>query len=403
MKLTDRQIRAAKPSDKKQKLNDGNGLYVEITPKGNKVFRFDFAIHGKRQTLTYGKYPAVSLNEARTMHTQAKQQIAQGINPAAAKQEAKQERIKAAQNTFHNIALAWYEANLHRWKDDNAQRIFRQLENDVLPHIGSEQIDTLSVSQIKSVLDRITQRGALSTAEKVRQWIGAIFDYAAMLEITDRNPAHALKTYLPKVQTQHRQALPATMLQEFYYCLMLGNIEAQNKIAVMLLMLVFVRNTELRAAQWQEIDFQAAVWTIPAARMKHEKMKPKPPHKIPLADWTLELLHELHALTGNTPFLFPSRTNANACISEATLTRIVERLGYKGIATPHGFRSLASSVLNEQGFNADAIERQLAHMENNAIRAAYNRADYWNERVAFMQWYSDFLRRHYEAAKARTA
>ncbi|XXQ67449.1 tyrosine-type recombinase/integrase [Neisseriaceae bacterium B1] len=293
----------------------------------------------------------------------AKQQIAQGINPAAAKQEAKQECIKAAQNTFHNIVLAWYEAKLHRWKDDNAQRIFRQLESDVLPYIASKQIDALSVSQIKSVLDRITQRDALSTAEKVRQWIGAIFDYAAMLEMMDRNSAHALKTYLPKVQTQHRQALPAAMLQEFYYCLELGNIEAQNKIAIMLLMLVFVRNTELRAAQWEEIDFQVAGWTIPVARMKHEKTKPKPLHKILLADWTLELLQELHKLTGDTPFLFPIRTNANACISEAILMHIVGRLGYKGI-------------LNEQGFNVDAIEWQLAHVENNAIRAVYNRADY---------------------------
>lgn len=403
MQLTDRQIRAAKPSEKKQKLNDGSGLYLEITPKGNKVFRFDFAIHGKRQTLTFGRYPELSLNEVRNLHAQAKQQIAQGINPAAVKQQAKQEAIAARENTFAYIATQWHSANLHRWKEQNARRILAYLENDVFPHIGKTPIDEIRANDIKRVLDAVCSRNAIATAEKIRQWMGVIFDYAAMLEITDRNPAHALKSYLPKPPSKHMDALPQERLQEFYTRLQYANTLRQNEIALLLIMLLFPRNHELRGGKWQEIDFQAATWTIPAERMKHERAKPKPPHKIPLADWAIELLQELYTLTGGTPYLFPSRVKHNGYISENTLGKIMKQMGYDGIATPHGFRSLASTVLNAQGFRREAIEAQLAHIDLDKIHTAYNRADYWSERVAFMQWYSDFLRRHYEAAKAQTA
>jgi len=193
-------------------------------------------------------------------------------------------------------------------------------------------------------------------------------------------------------------ALPREELAEFYRRLILADIDPANKIALLLTMLVFVRNTELRGGQWVEVDFSAAQWIIPAERMKMKRS-----HTVPLSDWALELLRELHGLTGNTPYLFPSRTKTTGFISDATLTRIIERLGYKGIATPHGFRSLASSILNEQGYNPDAIERQLAHEESNRIRAAYNRAEYLAERREMMQWYSDYLRERYRQAQAMIA
>ena len=214
-----------------------------------------------------------------------------------------------------------------------------------------------------------------------------------MLEITDRNPARALKGFLPKRETAHMAALPREELTEFCRRLIAADIKPQNRIAMLLIMLVFVRNTELRGGRWEEIDFKARLWTIPAERMKRPRV-----HVIPLADWPLELLKELHAITGNTPYLFPSRTNADGYISDATLTRIIERIGYKGRATVHGFRSLASSTLNEQGYNPDAIERQLAHIDDNKIRAAYNRADYMAERREMLAWYAEFLRQHSEAA-----
>ena len=400
MPLNDRQIKNAKPAEtgKKTKLFDGGGLYLEVTPAGGKVFRLKYRIDGKEKTFTIGKYPTVSLVEARQAAENARRLLVSGQDPSEAKQQEKRERQAAALNTFESIARRWHTDNLHRWKENHAARVISDFEKDVFPAIGEIQITEISVSDVKAVISAIIARGATVTAEKVRQWIGAVYQYAAMLEITDRNPASVLRGHFEQAKTDHRPALPREELTEFFRRLILAEIEPQNRIALILNMLTFLRSTELRGGQWNEIDFDAAMWTVPAQRMKHEKTAPKPPHAVPLADWTLELLAELKELTGNTPFLFPSRTKTDGFISDATISRIIERMGYKGRVTPHGFRSLASSVLNEQGFNPDAIERQLAHIENNKIRAAYNRADYLNERKEFMQWYSDFLRERHNQA-----
>nr|DAJ51023.1 MAG TPA: Integrase [Caudoviricetes sp.] len=398
MKLNDRQIKNAKPAEKPFKLNDGKGLYLYINTSGGKLWRFDFSYNGKRKTLSIGKYPTVSLVEARQAAENARRLLVSGQDPSEAKQQEKRERQAAALNTFEAIARGWHSDNLIRWKENHAARVLRYFETDVFPVIGEMPIQEIRVSDIKTVLDGVMTRGVNNTAEKIREWTGSIFDYAVMLEVVETNPAYSLRKYIPAKQTDHRPALPREELTEFFRRLILAEIEPQNRIALILNMLTFLRSTELRGGQWNEIDFDAAVWTVPAQRMKHEKTAPKPPHAVPLADWTLELLAELKEITGNTPFLFPSRTKTDGVISDATIGRIIERMGYKGRVTPHGFRSLASSVLNEQGFNPDAIERQLAHIENNKIRAAYNRADYLTERKEFMQWYSDFLRERHNQA-----
>lgn len=398
MKLNDQKIKRAKPQEKPYKLTDGKGLYLLIKPNGSKYWRLDYAIDGKRQTLSIGTYPIITLARAREIAAHARQQKANGIDPSQAKQQAKAERKIARLNNFHAIAIQWHTANLHRWKKHNAARILKQLENDVFPYLGEKQLNEISVADVKATLSRVVERNAAATAEKIRQWIAAIYAYAAILEMTDRNPAAVLRGTLAKPQTQHLPALPETELTEFYFRLMAANIKQQNRIAMLLLILTFARSTEFRGGKWEEIDFQAAIWTIPSERMKHEKTKPKPPLVIPLSDWAIELLTEPHGLTGHTPYLFPSRTAQTGVISEVTLNTIIKRLGYGGIATPHGFRSLASSILNEQGFNPDAIERQLAHIPSDKIRAAYNRAEYLAERTEFMQWYSDHLKGYFNKA-----
>ena len=357
-----------------------------------------YRIGGKEKTLTIGKYPTVSLSEARQAAENARRLLVSGQDPSEAKQQEKRERQAAALNTFESIARRWHTDNLHRWKENRAARIISDFEKDVFPAIGEIQITEISVSDVKAVISAIIARGATVTAEKVRQWIGAVYQYAAMLEITDRNPAAVLRGHFEQAKTDHRPALPREELTEFFCRLILAEIEPQNRIALILNMLTFLRSTELRGGQWNEIDFDAAMWTVLAQRMKHEKTVPKPPHAVLLADWTLELLAELKEITGNTPFLFPSRTKTDGFISDATISRIIERMGYKGRVTPHGFRALASSILNEQGYNPDAIERQLAHVEEDRIRAAYNRADYMDERREMMQWYSDDLRERYRQA-----
>ena len=388
MTLNDRQIRNAKPQEKPYKLADGGGLYLYVTPKGTKSFRLKFRFDGKEQVLTIGKYPHVSLSEARAMAETAKTQIAQGINPAAQKQAEKQQAQEAALNTFAAVAKEWHR--VHQCSPNHAARIWRYMETDVLPHIGSLQLDEIRVSDIQALLERVMARNVGNTAEKIRQWIGVVYEYAAQRELTERNPAKRLKGFVEKRETVHRRALPLSELKTFYQRLKEARIDPANRIALLLLTLTFPRSNELRGAQWSEIDFQAAVWTIPK-----ERMKMKREHKIPLSAWSLELLHELHAITGHGTQLFPSRTKIGGYISENTLNKIIERIGFKELTTLHGFRSLASSTLNEKGFNPDAIELQLAHQPSDKIRAAYNRADYWQERVEMMAWYSGLLRGHY--------
>ena len=405
MPLNDRQIKAAKPSDtgKKAKLFDGGGLYLEVTPAGGKIFRLKYRIDGKEKTLTIGKYPTVSLVEARQAAENAHRMIAQGQDPSAMKQQAKQERKTALLNTFANVTKAWHEKTTKRksWKPNHAARVLRYFETDVFPIIGETPINKIGKKEIKAVLDKVTERGVSETAEKIRQWIGAVFTYAGYEELTDRNPAALLKGYIEPTESKRMPALPREELPEFYRRLILANnIERQNKIAIMLVMLVFVRNNELRGGQWQEVDFKNKRWIIPAERMKHEKMKPKPALCVPLSDWAIKLLQELHTLTGHSRFMFPSRTNINRHISENTLGKIInEKLGYKGRATPHGFRAVASSLLYENNFNGGAIETQLAHVEENKIKDSYAyQANYMPQRIEFMQWYSDYLRERYNQA-----
>lgn len=397
MKLSDRQINNAKPKDKPYKLGDGRGLFLLVTPAGGKLWKLKYRFDNKEKKLSIGKYPDISLAEARKAADAARVLLAHGSDPCAAKQEAKAVRGEVLRNTFARIAQLWHAAKQEhqQWQPNHAARIWRTLEADVFPHIGNKPITELRVRDIQKVLDGIKQRGALEVAEKTRQWLGSIFKYSRRLEISENNPAEALAGYLPKPKGEHMPALPREELVEFYRRLNAANVQKQTKICLMLIMLCFARNTEIRGGEWCEIDFEKRLWTIPAERMKVPR-----PHVIPLSDWAVELLQELRGLTGHSPFLFPSRTKFKTYISEATVGMAMKRMGYHGIATPHGFRSLASSVLNEHGYNPDAIERQLAHVDRNQIRAAYNRADYMQERTAFMQWYSDFLRDKYRQAQA---
>lgn len=215
MPLNDRQIRNAKPADKSYKLTDGGGLYLQITPAGGKLWRFDYAIDRKRKTLSIGKYPTVSLSEAREAAENARRLIAAGQDPSAAKQQAKQERQAALQNTFEAVAKRWHADNLHRWQPIHAERILADMQKDVFPYIGQIPLPEVSVSDVKNVIAAIVARGVNVTAEKVRQWIGAVYTYAAMLEITDRNPAVPLRGHFEKKTTRHMPPYPVKSWPSF--------------------------------------------------------------------------------------------------------------------------------------------------------------------------------------------
>ncbi|UOO93556.1 tyrosine-type recombinase/integrase [Vitreoscilla stercoraria] len=397
LNLNDRQLRLAKPTDKKQTFADGGGLSFVVASQergGTKYFVYNFRFDGKAQSLRIGKYPDISLSEARQQHQQARSLLAAGVNPAAEKQKEKTVRKQNALHTFELVALEWHKTQAPRWKENHAKRVLHSLSVDVFPTIGHVPVNEITVKDVKRIIESIAKRGATETANQIRQRIEKIFNYAALMELVDSNPAIPLQGFINQKPVEHMPALPREQLSEFYCRLFAVDAYQANKLGIMLLMLCFARNHEIRGGEWSEIDWNKKEWHIPASRMKRPR-----PHVIPLADWTIKILKQLHTITGHGRYMFPNRNKPDSYISENTFGYIINKMGYKGIATPHGFRSLASSLLNEQGFNPDAIERQLAHVEGNKIRAAYNRAEYMDERANMMQWYADWLKNHYEQAK----
>ncbi|WP_046158533.1 MULTISPECIES: tyrosine-type recombinase/integrase [Chromobacterium] len=393
MALTDLAIRQAKPQDKPYQLADGESLYLEVSPSGGKLWRFRFRFQGKAGILALGKYPAVGLSDARQKAHEARVQLAQGINPSQAKKEAKVVAQIAATNAFELVAREWHEKQLDRWTPDHARRVMDSLEIDAFPDLGKLPVPDLTAPLILNTILKIEKRGAVETAQRVLQRISAIIRFAIQTGRATDNPAINLVGAIRAKKVEHRPALPRGELREFYRRLAAEQLYIPTRIAMHLLMLTFVRPGELRAARWEEFDEERAEWRIPA-----ERMKMREPHLVPLSCQALELLKELRPLTGRSALLFPAVTDLKKPMSENTLGYAMGRMGYKGTATPHGFRALASTVLNEEGFDPDIIEKQLAHAERNKVRAAYHRAEYLEERRKMMQWWAEFLGNHQESS-----
>ncbi|OHX15708.1 MULTISPECIES: integrase arm-type DNA-binding domain-containing protein [Chromobacterium] len=393
MPLTDTAIRNAKPREdgKPAKLADGGSLFLWVMPNGAKYWRMAYRFDGKQKTLSFGVYPATSLKDARDKREAARKLLAAGTDPNAAKKEQKRERQLTVENSFEIVAREWYDKQLPRWTDDHAVRILDSLKADAFPDLGKQPVSQLTAPMILDTIRKIEKRGAVETAQRVLQRISAVIRYAIQTGRAVHNPATDLTGAIRAKKVEHRPALPRGELREFYRRLAAEPLYIPTRIAMHLLMLTFVRPGELRAARWEEFDEERAEWRIPA-----ERMKMREPHLVPLSRQALELLKELRPLTGKSALLFPAVTDLKKPMSENTLGYAMGRMGYKGTATPHGFRALASTVLNEEGFDPDIIEKQLAHAERNKVRAAYHRAEYLEERRKMMQWWAEFLGRHQE-------
>lgn len=394
MPLTAIQVKQAQPrtDGKSLKLTDGLGMYLEIMPTGSKYWRLKYRIDGKEKRLALGVYPDVSLSEARDKRDAARKLIANGQDPSVAKKEEKRERKLASENSFEVIAREWHTKELPRWSEGHATRVIESLEADAFPDLGKQAITSLTAPIILDTVRKIEKRGAVETAQRVLQRISAVIKYAIQTGRARYNPTNDLTGALRAKKVEHRPALPRSELREFYSRLEAEPLYIPTRIAMHLLMLTFVRPGELRYARWEEFDIERAEWRIPG-----ERMKMREPHIVPLSTQALALLEELKAITGRSVLLFPSVKDHSKPMSENTLGYAMGRMGYKDIATPHGFRALASTVLNEEGFDPDIIERQLAHAERNKVRAAYHRAEYLEERRILMQWYADFLYSHQQS------
>ncbi len=370
MKLTNLQVKNIRFNGNSQKIFDGRGLYLYVTKSG-KYWRYKYSFANREKLLSIGVYPEITLKVAREIHEEARVLLRKGICPCTEKQKNKLALKQKAKNTFAELAQEWYDFKRPEWSNPkHAQQVINTLTTYAFPFIGKHPITDIEAMQIMDILNKVKDKP--ETCTRLKQRISAVFDYASL-----PNPGKVKKV-------KHHLALPANELAEFY-----ANLRQYHcpkvQLGIQLLMLTFVRSSELRKAEWSEI--KGNEWHIPG-----ERMKKRIPHIVPLSDWALEILAELRKLH-NSHLLFPADSDLKKPTNENTFLLAMQRMGYKNKAVPHGFRAMASSILNESGlFAPDVIERQLAHAERNKVRAAYNRADYMEQRQEMMQWYSDYLR-----------
>ena len=387
MPLTDMEIRTAKPGARLIKLSDGGGLQLWIMPDGAKRWRFAYRLGRAQKLLAIGVYPATGLREAREAREEAKRLLADGQDPAFVKKVAKAAKATASANTFEAVAGELLDKKRREGKAEKTIEKLEWLLGLALPFIGNRCITEITAPEILAVLRRIEARGRHETATRLREIIGGVFRFAVATGRAQGDPTGALRGALTTPKVQHRAAIIEPRAFGGLLRALAGYDGApETRAALELLALTFVRPGELRAAEWAEFDLDAGVWAIPA-----EKMKMKRPHRVPLAPRAVAILRELQGITGAGKFLFPSIRSAARCMSENTINAALRRLGFaQDEMTGHGFRSAASSMLNESGqWNADAIERQLAHVDNDSVRRAYARADFWEERVRMMAWWAE--------------
>lgn len=397
MPLTDSAIRNAKPGPKPVRLWDAGGLYLEVAPSGGRWWRLKFRFAGKEKRLSLGTYPETGLKDARAKRDEARKLLDKGVDPSAARRAEKLTRVELAANSFEAVAREWLETKRGKWVPEHAAKVERWLTSHVFPHIGREPIATIEAPLLLATLRRLVNRGTLNTAGRVRETVGAVFRYAIATGRAARDPAADLRDALPTPSKRHFASLTdPTQVAELLRAIDGYQGEPGTLAALRLAPLLFQRPGELRAAEWSEFDLDAGEWRIPAARQKLKKAAKEnprtPPHIVPLSTQAVAILRDLQSLTGRGALVFPGLRTPKRPISENTLNAALRRLGYtKEQMTGHGFRHMASTRLNELGWNPDAIERQLSHRDRNTIRGTYNQAQYLEERRRMMQAWADYL------------
>ena len=391
--LTIQQIKNAKPTHKLRKLYDRDSLYLAVTPAGGKLWRGKYRINGKEKTLSLGPYPRIGLAEARTKWFEARKLE----DPSAAKRAAKERENAASSSrpTFSRVASEWYARQAPGWTRKHASQVWRTLECDVLPALGSRHIDDIKPREIMSLIEAIENRGAGETATRMLQRVRSVFSRAVVLGYREVNPAAELHHQLKPRKKIPQTALSADELPQFLSALESYRGNPATRLGLRLLILTLARTSEVREAKWHEFDLDQAVWIVPAERMKarHE-------HRVPLSTQAVATLQALHLVSGHAQWIMPGRID-DIPASQNTMLFAVYRMGYHKRTTVHGLRALASTILNEtetevdgikhRMWSSDAIERALAHTETNAVKGAYDRGDRFEERTRMMRWWADYL------------
>ncbi|HCQ1488940.1 TPA: tyrosine-type recombinase/integrase [Escherichia coli] len=400
MSLTSAKIRTLKPSDKPFKVSDSHGLYLRVKPGGSRHWYLKYRISGKESRIVLGTYPAISLSDARQQREGIRKMLALNINPV--QQRAAVRGSRTPEKVFKNVALAWHKSN-RKWSQNTADRLLASLNNHIFPVIGNLPVSELKPRHFIDLLKGIEEKGLLEVASRTRQHLSNIMRHAVHQELIDTNPAANLGGVTTPPVRRHYPALPLERLPE-----LLERIGAYHqgreltRHAVLLMLHVFIRSSELRFARWSEIDFTNRVWTIPATRepiigvrYSGRGAKMRMPHIVPLSEQSIAILKQIKDITGNNELIFPGDHNPYKPMCENTVNKALRVMGYdtKKDICGHGFRAMACSALMESGLWAkDAVERQMSHQERNTVRMAYiHKAEHLEARKAMMQWWSDYL------------
>lgn len=386
--LTDVKVKNAKPREKAYKLADGGGMYLLVEPNGGKYWRMKYSVDGREKLLSLGVYPDVSLAEARKKRAVARNRFANGVDPGAVKKAERAAKIAETVNGFEVVAREWYANQSSVWSASHSETVIGRLQLDVFPRIGARPIGEITAGEVLAILRAIEFRGALETAHRVRTICGQVFRYAVSTGRIERDPTADLRGALKPYRKGHLAAIVdpqalTPLLQA------IGSYKGTHvvKCALMLLPLLLVRPGMLREAEWDEIDLDAALWSVPA-----EKMKTGAAHIVPLPSQAVTILRNLHELTGRGRFVFPGHGRRGKPMSEAAVSIALHKLGYKGKQTAHGFRATARTILDEVlQQRPDFIEHQLAHAVRDPLGRAYNRTSHLDERKRMMQLWADYL------------
>lgn len=389
MPLTNTAVQNAKPKEKPYKMPDGEAMYLLVAPSGGKWWRLKYRFDGKEKCLSLGAYPDVTLKMARDRRTEARRKLADGIDPSENRKVLKAARADLLSNSFEVIAREWITTQTAKWSKPHQERVLDRLEKNVFPWIGNQPIAELKASHIRPVLQRIVERPAMETAYRVLQYCGQIFRYAVVTARAERDVAADLRGFLPPVKKGHFAAIiEPKAVGELLRAIDDYQGYAVTKYALRLAPLTFVRPGELRQAEWSEIGLDKAEWNIPA-----ERMKMREPHMIPLSRQAIEILKEVHTLTGRGRYIFPCARTISRPMSDNAITAALRRMGFtKDEMTGHGFRAMARTILDEVlGVRPDYIEHQLAHAVRDPLGRAYNRTTHLPQRREMMQLWADYL------------
>ncbi|MCG6358298.1 integrase domain-containing protein [Vibrio fluvialis] len=391
--LTATEVKNAKPKEKEYSLVDGQGLKLRVLPSGSKQWQLNYyrPTNRKRANLNLGRYPDVSLVQARKSAQEARELIAQEIDPQEHKEQKLQEHKAIHEHTFLNVSKEWFEIKKHDVTPDYAADIWRSIELHIFPSLADTPVKQIAAPQVIALLKPIEAKGSLETVKRLVQRLNEVMNYAANCGLIQANPLTGIRAAFKRPKKENMAALAPTELPELMGAIANASIKRTTRCLIEWQLHTMTRPSEAAGARWDEIEWEEKIWTIPAERMKKRRE-----HRIPLTEQMLALLEVIKPISGHREYIFPSDRDPKKPCNSQTANMALKRMGFAGRLVSHGLRSLASTTLNEQGFDRDLIEASLAHVDDNQVRSAYNRTDYLERRRPMMSWWSGHIE---EAAK----